>query len=570
MGGVKKINYNNKNEVKMIILTIFFLILSTSFNIRRDVSLYNSRICMLIQFYCIYISYNNLFIKYLYESVGILGGFFNISSISIIFHLLIFVLSLIIISITGFYSRKCQNTNQLKKNTTVINKKGEQYTIVEYSLIIQFIITGSILLISSSDLVSLFLSIELQSYGLYILCTIYRNSESSTASGLTYFLLGGLSSCFILLGIGLIYANSGTTYLDSFYIITNITNILTENELNNPMTKDIASYIPYCLLLITIGLLFKMSAAPLHFWSPDVYDGIPTIVTTFVAIIPKISLIVILFHLVHFTNNIYITSEYTWTTSLLISSLLSLIIGTVLGLTQIRIKRLFAYSTISHLGFILLAISINSVESIQSFIFYLIQYSISNLNAFLILISIGYTLYFFINQNKSYNNLIEKNNSPIQLISQIKGYFYINQTLALSLAITLFSFAGIPPLIGFFAKLMVFSAALQNGFVFLALIAVITSVISAVYYLNVVKFMFFEEQPYISSKELFNAPAQIIDNNKEVESKFSYTNVSLSNALSIPISILTLIIILFMFTPDQVLHMSNLLSIILFTPCNFF
>lgn len=570
MGGVKKINYNNKNEVKMIILTIFFLILSTSFNIRRDVSLYNSRICMLIQFYCIYISYNNLFIKYLYESVGILGGLFNISSISIIFHLLIFVLSLIIISITGFYSRKCQNSNQLKKNTTVINKKGEQYTIIEYSLIIQFIITGSILLISSSDLVSLFLSIELQSYGLYILCTIYRNSESSTASGLTYFLLGGLSSCFILLGIGLIYANSGTTYLDSFYIITNITNILTENELNNPMTKDIASYIPYCLLLITIGLLFKMSAAPLHFWSPDVYDGIPTIVTTFVAIIPKISLIVILFHLVHFTNNIYITSEYTWTTSLLISSLLSLIIGTVLGLTQIRIKRLFAYSTISHLGFILLAISINSVESIQSFIFYLIQYSISNLNAFLILISIGYTLYFFINQNKSYNNLTEKNNSPIQLISQIKGYFYINQTLALSLAITLFSFAGIPPLIGFFAKLMVFSAALQNGFVFLALIAVITSVISAVYYLNVVKFMFFEEQPYISSKELFNAPAQIIDNNKEVESKFSYTNVSLSNALSIPISILTLIIILFMFTPDQVLHMSNLLSIILFTPCNFF
>ena len=554
----------------MIILTIFFLILSISLNIRRDITISYSRIGMLTQIYCIYISYNNLYISYLYEGVGLYGGLFNISSISIIFHLLIFLLSLIIINLTGFYSRKYLNSNLLKKNTNILNKKGEQYSIIEYTLIIQFIITGNILLISSSDLVSLFLSIELQSYGLYILCTIYRNSESSTASGLTYFLLGGLSSCFILLGIGLIYANSGTTYLDSFYIITNITNILTENELNNPMTKEIANYIPYCLLLITIGLLFKMSAAPLHFWSPDVYDGIPTIVTTFVAIIPKISLIVILFHLVHFTNNIYITSEYTWTTSLLISSLLSLIIGTVLGLTQLRIKRLFAYSTISHLGFILLAISINSVESIQSFIFYLIQYSISNLNAFLILISIGYTLYFFINQNKSYNNLIEKNNSPIQLISQIKGYFYINQTLALSLAITLFSFAGIPPLIGFFAKLMVFSAALQNGFVFLALVAVITSVISAVYYLNVVRFMFFEEQPYNSSKELFNGPAQIIENNKEVESKFSYTNVSLSNALSIPISILTLIIVLFMFTPDQILHMSNLLSIILFTPCNFF
>lgn len=560
----------------MLIGSLFLLLLSNSLTARRDMTIYYSRIGMAILLSCLYLSYRNFFLNYLDEGVGLYGGLFNISPITIIFHNLIYLLSSIILCITGFYPRKyISNNSQIISNlknkirrygSNIINKKGEQFTIIEYTLIILFIITGSIFLISSSDLVSLFLSIELQSYGLYILCTIYRNSESSTASGLTYFLLGGLSSCFILLGIGLIYANSGTTYLDSFYIITNITNNLTENELNNSMTGVIASYIPYCLLLITIGFLFKMSAAPLHFWSPDVYDGIPTIVTTFVAIIPKISLLVILFHLVHFTKNIYITSEYAWTTSLLISSLLSLIIGTVLGLTQIRIKRLFAYSTISHLGFILLALSINSVESIQSFIFYLIQYSISNLNAFLILLSIGYTLFFYINKNKSYNNLIEKNNSPVQLISQIKGYFYINHTLALSLAITLFSFAGIPPLIGFFAKLMVLSAALQNGFVFLALIAVITSVISAVYYLNVVKDMFFEEQPYNYSWDLFKVPAQIINNNNEIESKNTNWNVSLSNALSIPISILTLIIVLFMFSANQILHMSNLLSIILFTP----
>lgn len=516
--------------------------------------------------------------SYLDLYVGLFGGLFYISSLSIIFHIFILLLSLVILTLTGFYPRKHISSYYLSIYNLIINKirisgsniiniKGEQYTIIEYTLIILFIITGSIFLISSNDLVSLYLSIELQSYGLYILCTIYRNSESSTASGLTYFLLGGLASCFILLGIGLIYANLGTTYLDNFYIITNITNILTDNELNNSMTREITNYIPYCLLLITIGFLIKVSAAPLHFWSPDVYDGIPTIVTTFVAIIPKISILVILFNLVHFTNNIYITLEYTWTTSLLISSLLSLIIGTVMGLTQIRIKRLYAYSTISHLGFILLALSINSVESIQSFIFYLIQYSITNLNAFLLLISIGYTLFFFINKNINYNNLIDKSNSPIQLISQIKGYFYINHTLALSLAITLFSFAGIPPLIGFFAKLMVLSAALQNGLVFLALIAVITSVISAVYYLNVVKFMFFDEQPYNSSLDLFNikVPAHIIDKNNVVESKFSNSKVSLSSALSIPISILTLIILLFMFSSDQLLHMSNLLSIILFT-----
>jgi NADH-ubiquinone oxidoreductase chain 2 len=180
----------------------------------------------------------------------------------------------------------------------------------------------------------------------------------------------------------------------------------------------------------------------------------------------------------------------------LVSSLLSLIIGTILGLTQFRIKRLYAYSTISHIGFLLLALSINSVESIQSFIFYLIQYSISNLNAFFLLISIGYTLFIFTNKDINYINLSDKNNSPIQLISQIRGYFFINHTLAISLAVTILSFAGIPPLVGFFAKQMVLSAALQNGFLFMALIAVITSVISAVYYLNIIKVMFFDSHSY--------------------------------------------------------------------------
>jgi len=242
-----------------------------------------------------------------------------------------------------------------------------------------------------------------------------------------------------------------------------------------------------------------------------------------------------------------------------------------LGLTQFRIKRLFAYSTISHVGFLLLALSINSVESIQSFIFYLIQYSISNLNAFFLLISIGYTLFIFINKNINHLNLSDKNNSPIQLLSQIKGYFYINHTLAISLAITIFSFAGIPPLIGFFAKLMVLSAALQDGFVFIALIAVITSVISTVYYLNIVKIMFFDLYSYKFIGLLnLKIPAQIIKNNNIVDTiYFKSYHISLSNSLSITISILTLIILLFMFIPDQWLHMSNILSIILLSPYNY-
>ncbi len=565
----------------MLLSSIFFLLLSNSLSFRRDISIYYSRIGIVIQFYCIFFCYNNLFVSYLDQGIGLFGGLFNISSISIVFDLLIFLLTLFILNLTGFYPRKYWSNQYLTFYkllftklkmfiANIINKKGEQFSIIEYTLIILFIITGSILLISSSDLISIYLSIELQSYGLYLLCTMYRNSESSTSSGLTYFLLGGLSSCFILLGIGLIYANSGTTYLDNFYIITNLSNIINEEQ-NNIIYWDIVNYIPYCLLLITIGFLFKISAAPFHFWSPDVYDGVPTIVTTFIAIIPKISILIILLHLVHYTNYIYISTEYTWTSSLLVSSLLSLIIGTVLGLTQFRIKRLFAYSTISHVGFLLLALSINSVESIQSFIFYLIQYSISNLNAFFLLISIGYTLFIFINKNINHLNLSDKNNSPIQLLSQIKGYFYINHTLAISLAITIFSFAGIPPLIGFFAKLMVLSAALQDGFVFIALIAVITSVISTVYYLNIVKIMFFDLYSYKFIGLLnLKIPAQIIKNNNIVDTiYFRSYHISLSNSLSITISILTLIIFLFMFIPDQWLHMSNILSIILLSPYNY-
>ncbi len=561
----------------MLILALLPVLLSNSLNVRRDISIYYSRIGIILLTICIYICYNNLYITYLESGVGLFGGLFNISPISIIFGIFIYLLSLIILGLTGFYSRKNSKIGQRDYNSKIygkfhrifnekvsrglsINKQGEQYSIIEYTTIILFIITGSILIISSSDLISLYISIELQSYGIYILCTIYRNSESSTASGLTYFLLGGLSSCFILLGIGLIYANSGTTYLDSFYIITNISNIVSE-ELNNTISWDISSYIPYCLLLITIGFLFKISAAPFHFWSPDVYDGIPTIVTTFVAIIPKVSILVFLLYLVHYTNNIYSIYEYSWTSSLLISSLLSLILGTVLGLTQNRIKRLLAYSTISHLGFILLGLSINSVESIQSFIFYLIQYSLSNLNAFFILISIGYTLFFFVNKDNNYN-FLEKFNSPIQLISQLKNYFLVNPILALSFAITLFSFAGVPPFIGFFAKFMVLSAALQKGYVFLALVGIITSVISAVYYLNVVKTMFFFEK---LNKHSFN----INDFYKSLkEDRKSLTNdyiISISSILSITISILTLMIVLFIFSPNQIINMSNILSILLFT-----
>jgi NADH-ubiquinone oxidoreductase chain 2 len=475
---------------------------------------------------------------------------------------------------------------------------GEQYKIIEYSLIILFIVTGSIFLISTSDLVSIFLSIELQSYGLYLLSTIYRDSEPATSGGLMYFLLGGLSSCFILLSTALLYANSGTTNLDSLYIITSISNV-SKDTMTSLLYWYKSYYIHISLLFMSVGFLFKVSAAPFHFWSPDVYDGIPTIVTTFVAIIAKISIFIFLLELVHYTSKSMFDMDFSWTMSLLFSSLLSLVIGTIVGLTQSRIKRLFAFSTISHVGFILLALSIHSVESTQAFMFYLMQYSISNLNAFMLIITIGYSLYCYVykanptstksgnkqeikdtkdnvvetdlnSEEKTYennDNLQDINNSPIQLINQLKGYYYINPWLSLSLAITLFSFAGIPPLIGFFAKQMVLSAAIDSGYIFMSLVAILTSVISAVYYLAIIKQIFFDKPDYTVNSELndFNADGLITEKNtiiKKVNIKIN--NIVISSSLSLSISIITFIISLFIFIPQEWLSVANLLALILF------
>jgi len=561
----------------MLIYSILFLLLSNAVTLRRDKSILFSRIAISVLLYSSILAIGGLYMTYLERGIGLYSGLFHITSTTQIFHIFIFIVSAIILQLTGFYPRKVwiKEYSSIQKllfynfiyyKTKITNKMGEQFQIIEYPLILLFIITGSVFLISSSDLVSIFLSIELQSYGLYLLSTLYRNSELATSGGLTYFLLGGLSSCFILLGTSLLYANSGSTNLDGIYIITSLSDIANDN---NILYWYKPHYINMSLLILSIGFLFKVSAVPFHFWSPDVYDAIPTIVTTFVAIIAKISIFIFLLEIVQYTINSLFISQYTWTSSLLVSSLLSLVIGTVVGLTQSRIKRLFAYSTISHLGFILLALSINSIESIQAFIFYLMQYSLSNLNAFIILISIGFSLYYYVNDNKEYKGLLDKNNSPIQLISQIKGFFSINPFLSLSFSITIFSFVGIPPLIGFFAKQMVLSAALDNGYVFLTLIAILASVISAVYYLNIIKQVFFDKSEYKVNPVLENIDMHASINKDNFLIKkltFKYNNIILSSSLTISISILTLIILLFIFIPQEWLSMANILALILFNP----
>lgn len=257
----------------MIILSTLSLLISNAVSLRRDMSILYNRIAIIALLYAILQSLISFSIIS-NGGIGIHGGLFHVTNITQVFHIFLYSISILILQLTSFYPRKVwvAEHSSLKDlflnkfvyyRTKIINKMGEHLKIIEYPLILLFIISGAVFLMSTNDFISIFLSIELQSYGLYLLSTIYRNSELSTTGGLIYFLLGGLSSCFILLGTSLLYANSGTTNMDSLYVITSISDL---NNYGNSWYND--DYINFSLLIFTIGFLFKVSAAPFHFWSP--------------------------------------------------------------------------------------------------------------------------------------------------------------------------------------------------------------------------------------------------------------------------------------------------------------
>ena len=594
----------------MIFTSILILIVAKALpSINRNLSsIYFTRISSIIFLYAGVLSLNTLYIQSIGSGIGIYSGLFQITQVSVLIESFLLIIgSLILISwpnINQYINIKSKAaaaaaTNEVTAVAAVNSLQllvSQQSTLSanvnniakyskpsqDYSLIVLFSSLGSCLLISSFDLISLYISIELQSFGLYVLSTLYRDSESSTKAGLKYFLLGGLSSCIILLGCGIIYAYTGLTNFESLYSIISTSNSCFYSS--NSFITD-ANYsvswpiqgLSLGLILIFIGFLFKIAAAPLHNWSPDVYDEVPTIVTIWLTIIPKISILVLLLELQSYYGFTLMTSEANLFNSfqgitelanlqqlaslefnifngsilsvsrnlLLISSLLSLIIGTVVGLAQSRIKRLLAYSTISHIGFILLALAINSESSIDSLIFYIIQYTITNLNIFLIIMALSYIT----SANEiTASSFAATEIKDIRYISELKGKFLSNPILSLSLAICLFSMAGIPPLIGFFSKQFVLYSAIQNGYYFIAIIAILVSVISASYYLKIVKVI------YTSSSS----------NGSSSEASANQALNYLSNVHSYLISILTLSILLFILKPSLILNSTQLLSLSLF------
>jgi NADH-ubiquinone oxidoreductase chain 2 len=520
-----------------------------------------TRISFLILLYAGALSYNALNIQSIGSGIGIYNGYFHITQISQIIEIIMFIVGGLIL------------LSWPLKNKENLEITGDNYS-TNYSIVILFSILGSSLLISSFDLISIYLSIELQSFGLYILSTLYRNSESSTSAGLKYFLLGALSSCIILLGSGLIYAYTGITNLESLYLLNSVnsfTSCTAITELNLLNSINSLQGINLGIILIFIGFLFKIAAAPLHNWSPDVYDEVPTIVTIWLTILPKLAILTLLLELF---NNIYwpgigvysitilnnisstaIIPNNILKNILLISSLLSLIIGSILGLSQIKIKRLLAYSTISHIGFILLALAINTEQSIDSFIFYIIQYTLTNLNIFLIILALSYKSENNINWITTNTNNNNNNNNDINYIYQFKGLFNNNPLLCISLAICLFSMAGIPPFIGFFSKQFVLYSALQNGYYFISIVAIIVSVISASYYLQIIKNMYnLDDSAGPCGENLISKP----NNNT------AFALSELSNIHSYIISIITIIIIFFFIKPSILLNGTQLLALSLF------
>jgi NADH-ubiquinone oxidoreductase chain 2 len=231
----------------MVIAIISYLLFSNALTTRKEKSVFYSRSAILTLLSACFISYNNLFVTNLEKGIGLYGGIFNISSLTQGFNIFILLISAIILVYNSFYHRtlisnassSIQSIISRKDNYNVLSlgdTKIEQYRIIEYPLIILFIICGAVFLMSSGDLISLFISIELQSYGLYILSTLHRDSEQATSGGLTYFLLGGLSSCFILLGSSLLYVNSGTTSLDGIYLVSSISELSPDlNSVNSTL-----------------------------------------------------------------------------------------------------------------------------------------------------------------------------------------------------------------------------------------------------------------------------------------------------------------------------------------------
>jgi NADH-quinone oxidoreductase subunit N len=342
----------------------------------------------------------------------------------------------------------------------------------EYLLILLFASLGLILLCSSNDLLMAYLAIELISLSSYILAAFTKTSSYSAEAGIKYLITGAISSSFFLLGSSFVYAYSGSINITDFGFIFSNDFWFATNENN----YYFAPFLEIGLSFIFFSIAIKLALAPTHVWSLDVYEGSPTISTFFFAVITKLSFFVFL---VRISYPVFLTFSSTCTFYGILMGILSVFVGSFGGLRQRKLKTLLAYSSVSHMGYVLLAFSAGSSFGVEMLLFYLVIYLLSGLGVWFVLLATRI--------NQKYCN--EKFNKELGDFALLRDS---NPAFALSLMLTIFSIAGIPPLIGFFAKIGVFLSVLHAQYYLVALLAILCSVVSTFYYIRIIKVLYFE------------------------------------------------------------------------------
>ena len=419
---------------------------------------------------------SEIFISLSLMSLLILGVFKNNSS-SIVYNLSIFTLFLSLLinlnlfSFNNFYlfngAYKVDHLSNFMKVLIIVSGifvmlssskylKINKIFKIEYPILLLSSILGMFIMISSNDLMVFYLGLELQSLALYVLASFKRNDQLSSESGLKYFVLSALSSGLLLYGCSLIYGFSGSTNFDQ--ISNNI------SEVQYGLTLGI--------VFILVGLAFKISAVPFHMWAPDVYQGSPTSVTIFFAILPKIAALSVF---IRFLYVPFIDLFEQWQSIIVFISIASMLLGSFAAIGQTNIKRLIAYSSIGHIGYALAGLAVGTNLGIQSSIAYITIYLIMNLGFFSCLL------------------MLKRNDVYYETINDLSGLSKNHPIISLCFLIQLFSLAGIPPLAGFFAKFYIFIAVIEQSMYFLAIVGLLATVVSAFYYLRIIKVIYFDK-----------------------------------------------------------------------------
>lgn len=340
----------------------------------------------------------------------------------------------------------------------------------EYPILLALAVVGMMMMVSAGDLMALYIGLELQSLALYVVAAVRRDSVKSTEAGLKYFVLGALSSGILLYGASLTYGYAGTTLFSG---------ILSTLEHGAPLGLLIG------LVFMLAGLAFKVSAAPFHMWTPDVYEGSPTPVTAFFATAPKVAAMALLARL---SWDAFGAIPGDWTQVLAALAVISMFLGAVAAIGQRDIKRLMAYSSIAHMGYALVGLAAGTAEGVQAMLIYMAIYVTMNIGTFAFILS------------------MEKDGRPITSIDSLNLFAKKEPLKALAMLVLMFSLAGVPPMVGFFGKFYVLKAAVDAGMTWLALAGAVASVIGAFYYLRIVFFMYFGKET--EGVESRMAPAQ--------------------------------------------------------------